>query len=192
MQALVRSMLTPDSAAEPAIVISNRPEAGGLAKAERLGVPTAIVDHRGFKSRAEFDAELHRVLIGAEADMVALAGFMRIMTDGMIDLWQGRMLNIHPSLLPAFTGLNTHARAKDAGCAVHGCTVHEVTAELDAGPILGQGVLAIRADETEQDLIARVQELEHRLYPRVLQSFIQDPAAIRRQPVAIADSSLAS
>ncbi len=172
MEALVRAMARPDYPAEPVLVLSNRPRAGGLARAEALGVPTAMVDHRPFgEDRAAFEAALDEALQAARPDILCLAGFMRILTEGFITKWQGRMLNIHPSLLPRYRGLDTHARAIAAGDSQAGCTVHEVTAELDGGPILGQARLDIRPDDTPLTLAARVLELEHRLYPMVLERF---------------------
>lgn len=125
--------------AEPVLVLSNNPEAGGLAKAIEMGIPTAVVDHRPFKGdREAFETELHAALLTARPDIICLAGFMRILTPDFIAKWEEKMLNIHPSILPLFTGLHTHQRALDAGMAVHGCSVHKVTSELDGGPILGQ------------------------------------------------------
>ena len=138
MLALVRDMAG-DHPARPVLVLSNDPMAGGLAKAAALGVATAAVDHRPFgRDRAAFEAELLKPLLAAEPDILCLAGFMRILTPDFIRRFEGRMLNIHPSLLPKYPGLHTHQRALDAGDTEAGCTVHEVTAELDAGPILGQ------------------------------------------------------
>ncbi len=172
MEALVRAMARPDYPAEPVLVLSNRPHAGGLARAEALGVPAAVVDHRPFgQDRAAFEAALDEALEAARPDILCLAGFMRILTEGFISKWQGRMLNIHPSLLPRYRGLDTHARAIAAGDRQAGCSVHEVTAELDGGPILGQARLDIRPDDTPEALAARVLKLEHRLYPLVLERF---------------------
>lgn len=172
MEALVRAMARPDYPAEPVLVLSNRPHAGGLARAEALGVPTAVVDHRPFgQDRAAFEAALNEALEAARPDILCLAGFMRILTEGFISKWRGRMLNIHPSLLPRYRGLDTHARAIAAGDRQAGCSVHEVTAELDGGPILGQARLDIRPDDTPDTLAARVLKLEHRLYPLVLERF---------------------
>lgn len=171
MVALARSM-TGDHPARPVLVASNDPQAGGLAKAAGMGIATAAVDHRPFKGdRAAFEAGLQKILLDAQPDILCLAGFMRILTPGFIDSWAGRMLNIHPSLLPKYRGLNTHARALEAGDAEHGCTVHEVTAALDDGPILGQARLEIAASDTPASLAARVLRLEHRLYPDVLRRF---------------------
>jgi phosphoribosylglycinamide formyltransferase-1 len=171
MEALVRDMEC-DHPAEPVLVLANTPEAGGLAKAEARGIPTACIDHRPFKGdRAGFEAALNETLEKAAPDIICLAGFMRILTPEFIARWQGKMLNIHPSILPLFRGLHTHQRALDAGMAVHGCTVHEVTGELDGGPILGQAVIPVHEGDTPDDLAARLLPLEHRLYPAVLRRF---------------------
>ena len=186
MVALVRAMQAGAVAARPAIVISNDPKAGGLAKAAGLGVPTAMVDHRAFRSdRESFDSAVNAELRTAGTDVVACAGFMRIMTPVLTGAWGGRMLNIHPSLLPLFKGLHTHARALQAGVCVHGATVHEVTHDLDAGRILGQAVVPVLADDTPAALGQRVLRREHVLYPRVLATFLRDPEAARRERVAI-------
>lgn len=171
MVRLVESM-TGDHPARPALVLSNDATAGGLAKAAALGVPTAVVDHRPHKGdRAAFETELIRTIDAAEPDILCLAGFMRILTEGFTGHYAGRMLNIHPSLLPKYRGLHTHARAIEAGDTVAGCTVHEVTAELDGGPILGQARVPVRPDDTPETLAARVLTQEHRLYPEALRRF---------------------
>jgi phosphoribosylglycinamide formyltransferase-1 len=186
MVTLIEAMRAGRIAADPAIVISNNPAAGGLGKAEALGVATRAIDHRTFGGdRAAFDAMLQRELERAECDIVACAGFMRIMTDGFVAQWAGRMLNIHPSLLPLFKGLDTHARALSAGMAIHGCTVHEVVPELDSGRILGQAAVPVMPGDTAEMLAARVLVQEHRLYPAVLARFVQDPEEARRSPVAL-------
>lgn len=167
MLRLVESM-TGDHPARPVLVLSNVPGAGGLAKAEAAGVPTAVVDHRAYADRAAFEAALQSTLAPAQPDLICLAGFMRVLTPGFVAAWEGRMLNIHPSLLPKFRGLDTHARALAAGETRHGCTVHEVTPDLDAGPVLGQAEVPVRPDDTPDTLAARVQAAEHRLYPAVL------------------------
>lgn len=161
-----------DHPARPVLVLSNDPQAGGLEKARARGVATAAVDHKPYgKDRAGFEAALLPLLQAAAPDIVCLAGFMRVLTPQFVANFEGRMLNIHPSLLPKYKGLNTHARAIEAGDAVAGCSVHEVTAELDAGPILGQGRVPVLADDTPARLAARVLPMEHRLYPAVLRRF---------------------
>ena len=186
MVALVRAMQAGEVPARPAIVISSDPGAAGLAKATALGVATAVVDHRAFgDGREAFDAAINAKLHDAGAGIVACAGFLRIMTPVLTGAWAGRMLNIHPSLLPLFKGLDTHARALAAGVCIHGATVHEVTQALDSGAILGQAVVPVLASDTAATLAARVLEREHLLYPRVLAGFIRDPEAARRNPVAI-------
>ena len=186
MVALVKAMQAGEVPAHPAIVVSNNPDAEGLAKAAALGVPTAVVNHRAFKGdREAFDAAMNARLGEAGADIVACAGFMRIMTPTLTGAWAGRMLNIHPSLLPLFKGLDTHARALEAGVCVHGATVHEVTQDLDSGAILGQAVVPVLAGDTAASLAARVLGREHLLYPRVLAAFIRSPETARKTPIAI-------
>ncbi len=171
MVALAQSM-TGDHPARPVLVASNDPAAAGLARAAAMGIATAAVNHRAFGGdRAAFEVALLAPLLAAEPDILCLAGFMRILTPGFIARFAGRMLNIHPSLLPKYPGLHTHQRALDAGDAEAGCTVHEVTADLDAGPILGQARVPVRPGDTAADLAARVLEQEHRLYPAVLRRF---------------------
>ena len=183
MVELVRSMKG-DHPARPVLVLSNRPEAGGLSRARELGVATAVVDHRPFGAdRHGFEAALDRALAGVRPDILCLAGFMRILTPEFIARWRGRMLNIHPSLLPKYRGLNSHARALAAGDAEHGCSVHIVTGELDDGPILGQARLEIRPGDDPESLALRVLKLEHRLYPAVLKRFaegIEEPLMLDR------------
>lgn len=168
MLALVRSMAG-DHPARPVLVLSNDPAAAGLARAAALGVPTAAVDHRPFgRDRAAFEAELLKPILAAEPDILCLAGFMRVLTPDFVRRFDGRMLNIHPSLLPLYPGLHTHQRAIEAGDAWAGCTVHQVTAELDAGPVLGQARVPVLPGDTAESLAARVLVEEHRLYPAVL------------------------
>ncbi len=172
MVALVRAM-TGDFPARPVLVLSNVPDAGGLEKARALGVPVAVVDHRPFgRDRAAFEASLIEVLDQARPDLVVLAGFMRILTPGFVAHYRGRILNIHPSLLPKYPGLHTHQRAIEAGDAEAGCTVHEVTGELDMGPILGQARVPVLPGDTPESLAARVLVEEHRLYPAVLRQVV--------------------
>ncbi len=181
MLALARDMAGPEHPGEVCLVLSNRPGAAGLARAEDLGLATATVDHRAFADREGFEAEIEARLSAVGAHFLCLAGFMRVLTPAFIDRWRGRILNIHPSILPLFPGLDTHARALAAGMAVHGATVHEVTDALDAGPILGQAVIAVEAGDTPARLAARLLPLEHRLYPAVLRRFV----AGDRTPLAL-------
>lgn len=154
-------------------VISNRPDAAGLAYAQARGVATAVVDHRDFASRVEFDAELARVIDEHAPDLVVLAGFMRILGADFTRHYAGRLMNIHPSLLPAFTGMHTHARALAAGCKIHGCSVHFVTAELDNGPIVVQAAVAVEPGDDEDSLASRVLAQEHRIYPQAVRWFLE-------------------
>lgn len=171
MVKLVEAM-TGDHPARAVLIGSNDPAAAGLAKAAAMGVPTFAIDHRAYKGdRAAFEAALLKPLLAAEPDILCLAGFMRILTPDFVTRFQGRILNIHPSLLPKYPGLHTHQRALDAGDAEAGASVHLVTPELDAGPILGQVRVPILPGDTEQSLAARVLAQEHRLYPQVLRRF---------------------
>jgi phosphoribosylglycinamide formyltransferase-1 len=182
MLALLRDMALPGHPARPVLVASNDPGAGGLAKAAAMGVPVAAVDHRPFgKDRAGFEAALLDPIMAAQPDILLLAGFMRVLTPGFVARFQGRMLNIHPSLLPKYPGLHTHQRALDAGDTEAGCTVHEVTPVLDDGPILGQATVPVLAGDTADSLAARVLVQEHALYPAVLRRF----AIGDRRPVLI-------
>ncbi len=167
MRALIDSCAGP-AAAEIALVLSNDPEAGGLADAAAAAIPTAVVDHRDYQERAAFDAEVDRRLRAADAAFVCLAGFMRLLTPEFVGRWRDRMINVHPSLLPAFPGLRTHARALGAGVCIHGCTVHFVRHETDAGPIIIQAAVPVHASDTADSLAARVLVQEHRIYPQAL------------------------
>lgn len=168
-------------------VVSNRPQAGGLALAAAHGVPTAVVEHRLYPDRQQFDAELARVVDGFSPDLLVLAGFMRILTEGFVRRYAGRMLNVHPSLLPAFTGLDTHRRAIEAGCRVAGATVHFVTPELDHGPIVMQSVVPVRPEDDEATLAARVLATEHQIFPRAVRWFVQDRLRVEGQRVVQLD-----
>ncbi len=171
MVALVQSMIG-DHPARPVLVFSNVPDAGGLAKAQALNIPTAVTDHRPFgKDRAGFEAALQAHLDAAQPDIICHAGFMRILTPAFVDRWEGRMLNIHPSLLPKYPGLHTHQQALANGDAEHGCSVHEVTVVLDGGPILGQARIAVEPGDTPESLAARLLPMEHQLYSAVLRRF---------------------
>lgn len=181
MAALVADMEDSAHPARPCVVISNRPEAAGLARAARAGVPAVALDHRAFPDRAGFEAALDRELDRAGAEIICLAGFMRVLTPDFVTRREGRILNIHPSILPLFPGLDTHARVLAAGMAVHGATVHEVTPELDCGPIRGQAVIPVLPGDTPATLAERLLPAEHRLYPAVLRRF----AAGDRTPLAL-------
>ncbi|WP_152474940.1 phosphoribosylglycinamide formyltransferase [Roseovarius sp. THAF9] len=171
MVALIDSM-TGDHPARPVVAVCNNADAPGIEKATARGVATEVVDHRPFKGdRAAFETVLNETLERHAPDIICFAGFMRIFTDRFISRWQGRMINIHPSLLPKYRGLDTHARAIAAGETEAGCTVHEVTLELDDGPILGQARVPVHPGDTPEALAARVLEQEHRLYPAVLRRF---------------------
>jgi len=174
MVSLVESM-DADHPAEPVLVLANRADAGGLQKAKALGVDTAVVPSKPHgQDRAAFEALLHERLMAAKPDIICLAGFMRVLTPEFMSKWAGKMLNIHPSLLPKYKGLHTHERALAAGDTIAGCTVHEATAELDGGPILGQATVPILPGDTPETLAARVLPMEHVLYPAVLRQFAQD------------------
>lgn len=171
MLALCRDMLG-QHPARPVLVASNNPAAGGLAAAAAMGIATAAVDHHAYPGdRAAFEAALLQPLLAAEPDILCLAGFMRVLTPGFVARFEGRMLNIHPSLLPKYPGLHSHQRALDAGDTEAGCTVHLVTAELDSGPVLGQARIPILPGDNADSLAARVLVQEHRLYPAVLRRF---------------------
>ncbi|MCV2352162.1 phosphoribosylglycinamide formyltransferase [Paucibacter sp. Y2R2-4] len=178
MEAIVRACATEGWPARIAAVISNRPGAAGLAFADQHGIATAVVDHKAFANREAFDAELQKVIDGYAPDLLVLAGFMRILTPAFTAHYAERMLNIHPSLLPAFTGLHTHARALEMGCKFVGATVHFVTAELDHGAIVAQAVVPVQVGDDEDSLSARVLKLEHRMYPQAVRWFVQDQLQI--------------
>ncbi|MBV2163505.1 phosphoribosylglycinamide formyltransferase [Comamonas nitrativorans] len=178
MAAIVRAAQQGDWAgqygARIAAVISNKADAKGLQFAQDNGIATAVLDHKAFASREDFDAALAQLIDQYQPALVVLAGFMRILTPGFVAHFAGRLLNIHPSLLPAFTGLHTHQRAIDAGCKFAGCTVHVVTQELDDGPILEQAVVPVLPDDTADTLAARVLTQEHVIYPRAVCNFIKN------------------
>lgn len=176
MVALLESMVD-DHPARPVLVLSNDPGAGGLDKARTRGIPTAVVDHRDYPEREAFDAALNTELEAVAPDVICLAGFMRILTPVFTDRWAGKVLNIHPSLLPKYPGLHTHRRALEAGDAEAGCTVHEVTSVLDDGPILGQARVPVLPGDTPDSLAARVLVQEHRLYPAVLRRYVTGETA---------------
>jgi phosphoribosylglycinamide formyltransferase 1 len=168
MEAIVQACATEGWNARIAAVVSNQPEASGLAFARARGIATAVVDHRAHASREDFDAALRDAIDAFAPELLVLAGFMRILTPGFVAHYAGRMVNVHPSLLPAFTGLHTHRRAIESGCKAAGATVHFVTAELDHGPIIAQAVVPVLPGDTEETLAARVLSREHLLYPRAV------------------------
>ena len=174
LQALIDACATPGFPARIELVLSNEPDAFGLTRAQRANIPTKVVCHRDFPDRSSFEGALEHVLEAAAPDLICLAGFMRILSPELVGRWSGRILNIHPSLLPAFKGLNTHARALEAGVKTHGCTVHLVTPELDAGPPVLQAEVPVLADDTPETLAARVLEAEHRIYPDAVRKLAID------------------
>ena len=168
MVALANSAQETGSPFEIGLVLSNRPEAEGLARARGLDLKTETIDHKAFEARETFDEAVHEALVREGIDLVCLAGFMRILSAQFIARWEGRLVNIHPSLLPSFPGLHVHEQALAAGVAISGCSVHFVTPELDAGPIIGQAAVPVRAGDTPATLAARVNQAEHELYPACL------------------------
>jgi phosphoribosylglycinamide formyltransferase-1 len=169
MEALIDAARAADFPAEIVLVLSNRPGAAGLATAQAAGIATAIVDHTTFgKDRERFEQAIDAGLTAHRIELVCLAGFMRLLTPWLVGRWNGRMLNIHPALLPAFKGLDTHARALDAGVKIHGASVHFVVPEMDSGPIIAQGAVPVLDDDDERKLAARVLAVEHRIYPLAL------------------------
>ena len=168
MISLIEAARAPDYPAEIVLVLSNRPDAAGLDRAREAGIPARAIDHKAFSDRTRFDAALQAELEGAGIELIVLAGFMRILTDAFVEAWSGRMINIHPSLLPLFKGTHTHERALEAGVRLHGCTVHYVVPELDAGPIVAQAAVPVLPDDDADTLSARVIVQEHRLYPAAL------------------------
>lgn len=172
MEALIAAARDPAYPARIALVLSNKADAGGLATAAAAGIATTVVDHRPFgKDREAHERQVHQALTDAGVQVVALAGYMRVLTPWLVDAWAGRMINIHPSLLPAYPGLDTHARALADGAVEHGCTVHLVTAGVDEGPILGQARVPVLPGDDEVTLAARVLTAEHKLYPECLGQF---------------------
>jgi len=177
LQALIDACARPDFLAEIVLVVSNVPGAAGLERAARAGIPTKTIDHRAFQGREPFEDALDAALSAARVELVCLAGFMRILTTPFVQRWHGKLINIHPSLLPKYPGLDTHARAIAAGEAFAGCTVHYVAPEVDAGPVIVQASVRIRPDDTAATLAARVLKVEHRCYPLALQLIAEERAA---------------
>ncbi|RKF49234.1 phosphoribosylglycinamide formyltransferase [Paraburkholderia fungorum] len=178
MEAIVRACADEGWAAQVAAVIANRPDAAGLAFAASHGIATAVVDHRQFPDRESFDTALAREIDSFAPDLVVLAGFMRVLTPGFVDRYAGRMLNVHPSLLPSFPGLKTHQQALDAGVRLHGASVHFVTSQLDHGPIVAQAAVPIEAGDTPAMLAERVLATEHIIYPRAVRWFVEGRLAL--------------
>jgi phosphoribosylglycinamide formyltransferase-1 len=174
LQALIDAATLPDYPAEISLVISNKPDAYGLTRASEAGIATQVISHRDYASRDAFDAALDAALRAADTEFVCLAGFMRVLTDSFVTQWHGRMVNIHPSLLPKFKGLNTHARAIEAGETEHGCTIHWVSAGVDEGEIIARARCAILPGDTPETLQQRVHALEHVLYPEALKKLLKN------------------
>lgn len=187
MVSLVEAARAADYPAEIVTVISNRPEAPGLKWAAENGIPTAAFDHKKFRSRESFEAELQKTVDAAKADYIALAGFMRLMTPQFVERWRDRMINIHPSLLPSFKGLHTHESALEVGVKIAGCTVHFVRAEMDVGPIIGQAAVPVLSTDTPVTLAKRVLEAEHKLYPLALALVSSGKARVKDEKVIISD-----
>ncbi len=190
MAALLEAAARPDYPAEIVLVLANKANAGGLAVAQAAGIATAVVESRGFKAdRAGFEAAMQAELARHGVELIALAGFMRVLTEGFVTHWQGRMLNIHPSLLPSFPGLDTHERALEAGVRLHGCTVHLVSPGVDEGPILAQAAVPVLAGDTPETLAARVLAQEHRLYPAALAWLAAGRVRLEQGRAEIADAA---
>ena len=192
MEAVVRALDAEQWPARVAAVISNKADAKGLEFAQSRGIPTAVVPSKEFASRAEFDAALQETIDRYAPDLVVLAGFMRILTAPFVEHYAGRMLNIHPSLLPLFPGLHTHQQALDAGVLEHGATVHFVTAELDHGPAIAQAKVPVLPGDTPDDLAARVLVEEHKLYPYAVRLFVEDRVVVEGDTVRLLDRAPAA
>lgn len=185
MMSLVEAARDPNYPAEVILVISNRPEAPGLAWAAAQGLPTKVIDHKSYPNREDFDAALHEALVASGAEIVCCAGFMRLMTAGFVEKWSGRMLNIHPSLLPAFKGLDAQSQALAAGVKIAGCTVHFVEPEMDSGPIIAQAAVPVADDDTPDTLAARILSAEHKLYPHALRLVASGNARLEGRRVVV-------
>lgn len=187
MQALVEAARAPDYPAEIVAVLSNRPDAAGLGWARANDIKAIAIDHRGYSSKTEFESALQVAISEYQPDLIALAGFMRLLSDGFVESWHDRMLNIHPSLLPAFRGLNTHERAIEAGVRFSGCTVHLVRPEMDTGPIIAQASVPVLPSDTDASLAARVLDAEHVLYPHALALYASGAARVKGEKVYISE-----
>ncbi len=188
MMSLVEAARAPDYPAEIVCVISNRPEAPGLAWAAAQGIATVAIDHKAYATRVAFEAKLHTAILDARGELVCMAGFLRMLTGGFIDRWRDRLVNIHPSLLPSFPGLDTHARALDEGVKIVGCTVHLVRLEMDTGPIIAQAAVPVLPEDTPETLGSRVLKAEHRLYPHALKLFASGQARVVGETIQILQS----
>jgi phosphoribosylglycinamide formyltransferase 1 len=186
MMSLIEASRAPDSPTEIAVVVSNRPEALGLLRAQEFGIPTVAIDHKLFASRVPFEMRLHQALLDHKCDLICNAGFMRLLTGGFVERWKDRHLNIHPSLLPAFPGLDIHKRVLEQGVLITGCTVHFVRVEMDAGPIVAQSAVTVLPDDTEETLAARVLEAEHKLYPHALRMVASGAVRVEDERVVFA------
>lgn len=185
LQALIDASLAPDYGAEIVLVISNRPEAYGLMRARDAGLPAELISHRDYPAREEFDRAIDAALRASGVELVCLAGFMRILGSGFVTRWHNRLINIHPSLLPAFKGLNVHARVIEAGARVSGCTVHYVRPEVDTGPIIVQGAVPVLANDTPETLENRVHEVEHQCYPLAVDLIARGCVAVEDEHVRL-------
>jgi phosphoribosylglycinamide formyltransferase 1 len=178
MASLMEAARAPDFPAEIALVLSNRPDAAGLERAKEAGIATCVIDHKAHPTREDFEQAMDAALAEHDIAFICLAGFMRVLTDGFVERWAGRMVNVHPSLLPLFRGTQTHRRALEEGVLVHGCTVHFVVPELDAGPIIAQAAVPVVPGDTEESLAARVIVQEHKLYPQALRMICDGTARL--------------
>ncbi len=186
MVSLINAARASDYPAEIVTVISNRPNAGGLKLAQDAGIATVVIDHKLYATRMAFEAKLHQSLRDAGVELICSAGFMRMLTGGFVDRWKNRQLNIHPSLLPAFPGLDTHERALREGVRIHGCTVHFVRLEMDTGPIVAQAAVAVQPGDTPELLGARVLEAEHKLYPHALRLVASGAVRVNEEDIRFA------
>ena len=186
MQALVKAMRQPGFPAEPVVVLSNRPDAEGLAWARGQGIAAPAIDHKAYANRMAFEARLHQTLLDHNVDLVCNAGFMRMLTGGFVDRWLNRHLNIHPSLLPAFPGLDTHRRVLEQGALITGASVHFIRTEMDAGPIVAQTAVPVMPNDTADTLAARVLEAEHKLYPHALHLVASGAVTVKGEAVVMA------
>jgi len=192
LQALIDACATPGFPAEIILVLSNRPGAKGLDRATEAGIPTKVIDHKNFTDRAAFDAEMTAAMEGAGTDLVCLAGFMRLLSDEFVDHWRDRMINIHPSLLPAFKGLDVQERVLERGARFAGCTVHYVRKEMDTGPIIVQAVVPVLADDTPDDLAARILVREHEIYPLAVRLIAEGRVSIDEKDRAVIAGAVSS